>query len=65
MRKPSTPRKYVAKDVTIDLFFAPKKKVVRQIGKTTIMMYPDINTKMTNNEHLLVFNINKNVSVNT
>jgi hypothetical protein len=44
--------------------FVPKKKVVVQINKTNLYVYPDVTPEMGDNERSLAFNINKTALVN-
>ena len=39
--------------------FVPKKKVARTFGKTTIMVYPDLDDSMSPNERSYAFTTNK------
>jgi hypothetical protein len=45
--------------------FVPKKKVLVQINKTNLYVYPDVIPEMGDNERSLAFNINKTALVNT
>jgi hypothetical protein len=44
--------------------FVPKKKVLVQINKTNLYVYPDVTPEMGDNERSLAFNINKTTLVN-
>jgi hypothetical protein len=59
----SSPLKRKAIDHIED--FVPKKKVLVQINKTNLYIYPDVTPEMGDNERSLAFNINKTAVVNT
>jgi hypothetical protein len=59
----SSPLKRKAIDHIED--FVPKKKVLVQINKTNLYVYPDVTPKMGDNERSLTFAINKTALVNT
>jgi hypothetical protein len=48
----------------IEDFVPPKKKVLVQINKTNLYVYPDVTPKMGDNKRSLTFNINKTALVN-
>jgi hypothetical protein len=58
----TSPHKRKAPDRIED--FVPKKKVLVQINKTNLYMYPNVTPGMGNNERSLVFNFNKTALVN-
>jgi hypothetical protein len=58
----SSPLKRKAPDHIED--FVPEKKVLVQINKTNLYVYPNVTPEMGNNERSLAFNINKTALVN-
>jgi hypothetical protein len=48
----------------VNVIFAPKKKVLVQIGKVNLFVYPDVTPDMGNNERSLSFSINKTALAN-
>ena len=64
----SPPAKRKSDDMTIDNpyeFFIPKKKDVRNFGRTTLMLYPDVTSDMPDQERSLAFQTNSDALKNS
>jgi hypothetical protein len=65
---PVSPAKRKSDEIAVDNqyeFFIPKKKEVRNFGRTTLMLYPDVTSDMPDQERSLAFQTNSDALKNS
>jgi hypothetical protein len=63
-----SPAKRKSDDIAVENqyeFFIPKKKEVRNFGRTTLMLYPDVTSDMPDQERSLAFQTNSDALKNS